>query len=107
MTNLFIVPLQAQPAAAAGGNYTMLIMMVAIFAVMYFLMIRPQQKKQKEIVKWRNALQKGDKVLTAGGIYGKIKSVEDNVLTIEVAHEVEIRVDKNMVMRDPSDVLGK
>lgn len=105
MTTMFISPLLQ--AEAAGGNYTMLIMMVAIFGVMYFLMIRPQQKRQKEIVKWRNALQKGDKILTAGGVYGKIKSTEENILIVEVANNVDIRIERSMVMRDPSDSVTK
>ena len=59
-------------------------MMVLIFGVMYFLMIRPQQKKQKELVKFRNALEKGQKIVTAGGIYGTVTNVKDDVITISV-----------------------
>ena len=65
--NLLTILLQQQ-----GGGMSMIIMMVAIFAIMYFFMIRPQNKKQKEIQKSREALKTGDKVITAGGIYGKI-----------------------------------
>ena len=81
-----------------------LIMMVLIFGVMYFLMIRPQQKKQKELVKFRNALEKGQKIVTAGGIYGTVKEVKEGYVLVEVDSNVAIRVDKNMVMRDPSDI---
>ncbi len=86
-------------AAAQGGGYEMLIMMVAIFAIMYFFMIRPQQKKQKEIQKFRNSLSVGQEIVTAGGIYGKIKEVNDadNTVMIEVASGVKIKVSKNSV----------
>lgn len=94
--NLLTVLLQAQ----AGGDYSFLIMMVAIFAIMYFFMIRPQQKKQKEIVNFRKNLEVGQSVITAGGIYGKIKEIEDNVVVVEIASSVKIRVDKNSIYAD-------
>ncbi len=89
-----IVMLQAQQ-----GGMSMVIMMVAIFAIMWFFMIRPQQKKQKEIQKFRNAILPGTDVVTAGGIYGRVKEVKDeeNALIIEVAHDVKIKVDRNSV----------
>ena len=98
--NVMTIMLQA----AGGGSAQFLIMMVLIFGVMYFLMIRPQQKKQKELVKFRNALEKGQKIVTAGGIYGTVKEVKEGYVLVEVEHNVAIRVDKNMVMRDPSDI---
>lgn len=94
--NLLTVLLQAQ----AGGDYSFPIMMVAIFAIMYFFMIRPQQKKQKEIVNFRKNLEVGQSVITAGGIYGKIKEIEDNVVVVEIASSVKIRVDKNSIYAD-------
>ena len=86
-------------AAAQGGGSERLIMMVALFAIMYFFMIRPQQKKQKEIQKFRNSLSVGQEIVTAGGIYGKIKEVNDadNTVMIEVASGVKIKVSKNSV----------
>ena len=98
--NVMTIMLQA----AGGGSAQFLIMMVLIFGVMYFLMIRPQQKKQKELVKFRNALEKGQKIVTAGGIYGTVKEVKEGYVLVEVDSNVAIRVDKNMVMRDPSDI---
>ncbi len=100
--NMMTIMLQAQ--SSGGGSMQFLIMMVLIFAVMYFLMIRPQQKKQKELVKFRNALEKGQKIVTAGGIYGTVKEVKEGYVLVEVDSNVTIRVDKNMVMRDPSDI---
>ena len=98
--NVMTIMLQA----AGGGSAQFLIMMVLIFGVMYFPMIRPQQKKQKELVKFRNALEKGQKIVTAGGIYGTVKEVKEGYVLVEVDSNVAIRVDKNMVMRDPSDI---
>lgn len=85
-------------------NLQFIIMMVLIFVVMYFLMIRPQQKRQKELTKFRNSLEKGAKIITAGGIYGTIKEVKDTTVLVEVDSNVTLRLDKSMIMRDPSDV---
>lgn len=76
-------------------------MMVIIVAIMYFMMIRPQQKRQKEIMNFRRGLQIGQNIITSGGIYGKIKSVDETTVTIEVSHNVTIRIDKNSVFADP------
>ena len=84
-----------------GGDYfTFIIMMVAIFAIMYFFMIRPQNKKQKEIMNFRKNLEVGQSVVTAGGIYGKIKELEDNVVVLEIAAGVKIRIDRNSIFAD-------
>lgn len=89
-----LILLQAQ---AGGGGMQMLLMMVAIFAIMWFFMIRPQQKRQKEIQKFRNGLAIGDKVVTAGGIHGVVRKIDEaeNILHVEVADGVRIRVDRN------------
>lgn len=101
--NLLSVLLQAQPAQ--GSGFSGIIMMVLIFVVFYFFMIRPQQKKQKEIKKQRENMQAGDKVVTAGGIYGKIREVKgDNTVIVEIAENVKIKVDKNSVFASAADV---
>ncbi|MBE9488241.1 MAG: preprotein translocase subunit YajC [Bacteroidetes bacterium] len=100
MNSLFVT-MQAQ---AAGSGWSSLLMIAALFVVMYFFMIRPQQKKQKELAKFRSSLQKGDKVLTAGGIYGTVKDVKEATVTMEIANDINIKIDKVMVMRDPSDM---
>ena len=78
-------------------------MMILIFVVFYFFMIRPQTKKQKELQKQREAMKKGDKVVTAGGIYGEIKEVQENAFIITVAKDVTIKVNKESVYADASD----
>ncbi len=81
-----------------------LIMMVAIFAIMWFFMIRPQQKKQKEIQKFQNSLTEGASVFTQGGIYGTVKHIdlEKGIVEVEIAHGVIVRVDRNYVFKDGS-----
>ena len=86
--------LQAQ---AQGQGWTSIIMMVALIAIFYFFMIRPQQKRQKEIQKAREALTNGDKIMTAGGIYGKVKEVGEKYFIIEIAENTRIRVAKDSV----------
>lgn len=88
-----------QAAGAQGGNYSFLIMMVAIFAIMYFFMIRPQQKKQKELQNFQNTVAVGTEVVTQGGIFGTVKKVDEmnNCLHIEIARDVQIRVTRNAV----------
>ncbi len=84
-------------AQAAGGGFSSILMIVALIAIFYFFMIRPQQKRQKEIKKFREGLGKGDKVVTAGGIYGVIREVRDTCFIIEIDKDVQIRVDKGSV----------
>ncbi|MFA6701815.1 MAG: preprotein translocase subunit YajC [Dysgonamonadaceae bacterium] len=86
--------------AATGsqnGLGASLLMMVAIIAIFYFFMIRPQQKKQKDIEKARNAMTVGDKIVTAGGIHGRIREVSDTYFVIEIADGVKIKVEKGSV----------
>jgi preprotein translocase subunit YajC len=79
-------------------------MMVLIFVVFYFFMIRPQSKRQKEIKKQRESMQVGDKVVTSGGIYGKVKELKETTVIIEIAENVRIKVDKNSVFATAEDI---
>ena len=94
---IFLQAATAANGTAQQGGLSFWLMMILIFVVFYFFMIRPQQKKQKELQKQRDALTKGNKVITAGGIYGIIKEVQDNAFLIEVAKDVTIKVDKGSV----------
>lgn len=88
MTTLFPLSLlQSANAQAAGGQWTFWVMIIAIIAIMYFFMIRPQNKKQKEIQKFRNSLEVGQEIVTIGGIYGTVRQVDEaeNSITVEVA----------------------
>lgn len=82
---------------SAGSSWANILMIVALIAVFYFMMIRPQQKRQNEIKKFREGLKINDSVVTAGGIYGKIKGIDDTTFNIEIAQGVRITVDKGSV----------
>lgn len=90
--------------AGAGGMTGSILMMVAIIAIFYFFMIRPQQKRQKEVQKAREAMQVGDKVVTAGGVHGRIKEVKDTCFLVEISDGVRIKIDKTSVFASSSDV---
>ncbi len=91
--------LQAAPAQG-GSSWSMIIMLVAVFAIMWFFMIRPQRKEQKKQEEFRNSLKKGDKVVTIGGIYGTVSEIKDNTVLIEVDNNVKIRVSKMALQKD-------
>lgn len=104
MTSTFLAA-----GAAQGGGMSMILMLVAMFAIMWFFMIRPQQKKQKEIQKFQNSLAEGQKVVTGGGIYGTVKSIDlvNGKIDIEIARGVVITVDKGYVFNDVNDSAKK
>jgi len=88
------------PGGAAGGGQsalTSLVPLIIMFAIFYFLLIRPQQKKAKEHKALLEALKKGDKVVTAGGMHGKVFAVEESVVTLEVANGVNIKFNKGHI----------
>ena len=102
MLNLILL----QDLAVEGqqqNQWSFWIMMILIFVVFYFFMIRPQTKRQKEIQKQRENMKKGDKVVTAGGIYGEIKEVQENTFIITIAKDVTIKVSKESVFADAAD----
>ena len=103
--NLLSILLQAP--AAGGSQWSGILMMVVIIAIFYFFMIRPQQKRQKDIQKAREALKVGDKVITSGGIYGKIKEIGDVYMVLEIADGVRIHIDKTSVFASSGDVQQK
>lgn len=100
--NILFTLLQAQTAPQGGGQASFWIMIILMFVVMWFFMIRPQRKQQKELEKFRNELKKGDKVITAGGIYGTISEIDERTVLIKVDGDVKLKVDKNSIVRDSS-----
>jgi len=98
--NLLFIPLQATGAAAGGSQASFWIMIIMIFVVMWFFMIRPQRKQQKELEAFRNSLKKGDKVVTVGGIYGTVDEIKEDTVLIRVDGDVKLRVAKNSVVKD-------
>ena len=95
---MFTILQAAQPAQ--GGGAMMWVMMALIFVVMWFFMIRPQRKQQKELQAFRDGLKKGDKVVTIGGIYGTVCEIKEGSVLIEVDNNVKIRVSKNALVKD-------
>lgn len=92
-------------AAQTGGSPWMSIIMIAlIIVVFYFFMIRPQMKRQKELKQFQESLKKGDRVLVAGGIFGTVEELKDDSIIVTIAHDTTIRVLKNSVYRDATDV---
>jgi preprotein translocase subunit YajC len=101
---MFATPAYAQAAGGAGGAFTSFVPLILIFAIMYFLLIRPQQKKMKEHKAMVDALRRGDQVVTQGGIIGKVSKVkEDGEVEVEIAEGVKVRV----VQATISQVLSK
>ncbi len=88
-----------------GSPYSMLIMMGLLVVVFYFFMIRPQMKKQKDLKKFREELKEGDKVITVGGIYGKITKIKEEAVIIEVEGSTKLKVSKNGLVKDNASVI--
>ena len=89
-------------AGAQGSQWSFWIMMGLMILVIWLFMWRPESKRRKELAKFREGLKKGDKIITAGGIYGTVKEIKETTLLIEVDSNVTLRVDKNMVVADNS-----
>ncbi len=102
MTSLAFILLQAKPAAGQGNALVTFLPLILVFVVFYFFMIRPQMKKQKEMNNYRSSLKKGDKVITTGGIYGRVNEVRDNYVMMDAGGDVKLKVDKNALLKDPT-----
>jgi preprotein translocase subunit YajC len=104
MTNFAYLYLMGQPTGATGQTNPLVtfLPLILVFVVFYFFMIRPQMKKQKELTNYRNSLKKGDKVITTGGIFGRVIEVKDYYVTVDVGGDVKLKIDKNALVKDPS-----
>lgn len=95
---MFATPAYAQAAGGAGSAFASFVPLILIFAIMYFLLIRPQQKKVKEHQKMVEALRRGDQVITAGGLMGKVTKVKDDgEIEVELAENMRVRVVKSTI----------
>lgn len=95
-----------QASADGGSAYSSIIMIVLLIAIFYFFMIRPQSQKQKKINEFRAGLKRGDKVITAGGIHGRIRDIKDNsIVILEIDDNVKIKVDLNSIYQSVSDAV--
>jgi preprotein translocase subunit YajC len=104
MMNLAFILQAAATGAKQPSPYSSLIFFAAIILIFYFFMIRPQMKKQKEMKNYREGLKKGDKVVTAGGIYGRIAEVNESTIMLEIDSNVKVKVDKGSVVRTAEDI---
>ena len=105
MNNLLLILLQDQVQAPQGGSmYSSLIFIVLLIVVFWLFFIRPQSKKAKEEQKFRDGLQKGDKVVTIGGFHGKVTEVKDTTVMISLAPNMEVEVEKTALVKDGSRV---
>ena len=104
MTNLAFLHLAAPAAGTTGQANPMMtfLPLILVFVIFYFFMIRPQMKKQKELNTYRSSLKRGDKIVTTGGIYGKVYEIKDNFVVMDVGGEVKLKIDKNAVLKDLS-----
>lgn len=107
--NILNIILMAGPSAADGtapqsNPLGMFLPLILILVIFWFFMIRPQSKQQKELRKFRESLQKGDKVVTTGGIYGKIVSTTDTIVVLQVDENTKLTVDKASLIKDPSNL---
>lgn len=103
MNSLLNIILMTQPQEGSNPFSTFL-PLILIVVVFYFFMIRPQVRKQKDLRNFRDALKKGDKVITTGGIYGKINNISENIITIDVGNNVILKVDKSAILKDNTDL---
>ena len=103
MSNLQFIFLMAAPAEGQSPITTFL-PLILIVAVFYLFMIRPQMKKQKELKTYRASLKKGDKVVTTGGIYGKVVEINEQFASVEIADKVRIKIGKSAILKSPDDI---
>ena len=101
-TEVAVDDMPVEPEPTFFGQYSMWFMILGMIAIMYFFMWRPESKRRKQMQQFRDGLKKGDKIITAGGIYGVIKEVQATSVLIEVDSNVTLRIDKNMVVGDPT-----
>lgn len=104
LLNIFLMAPQGKGQGQAGSAWGSFLMLFAIIIIFYLFLIRPQVKKQKEVRNFRSALKKGDKVLTVGGIYGKISDIKETTVTLEIAENVRIKVDKSGLINDATSL---
>ena len=104
MTNFSYIFLMGQPTTGGTTQNPLIsfLPLILVFVVFYFFMIRPQMKKQKEMNNYRSSLKRGDKVVTTGGLYGRVYEVKENYVLMDVGGDIKLKVDKNALLKDPS-----
>jgi preprotein translocase subunit YajC len=103
MSNLLYILIMA-PASENQSPFMTLLPLILIVLVFYFFMIRPQMKKQKDLRTFRESIKKGDRIVTTGGIYGKIVDTKENIIVVDVGDNIRLKIDKSAILKDPSDL---
>ena len=106
MNNLLNVLLM-MPQGENSNPLAQILPLVLIIAVFYLFLIRPQMKRQKELKTYRESLSKGDKVITTGGIHGKVADIKEQIVLVEIADNIRIKVDKSAILKDSRDIGAK
>ncbi len=101
---VLMAPQATEPGAAQPSAWSSLLPLLAVIVIFYFFMIRPQMKKQKEVRQFRDSIKPGDKVLTVGGIYGRVSEIKEQTVLLEIADGVRIKVEKAGLVKDPTDI---
>ena len=105
MNNFMLIFLMPQsPDQSPVPSFVFLLLIIVVF---YFFMIRPQMKKQKDLKTYREGLNKGDKIVTTGGIYGKVTDVKEQTVTVEIADNIRIKVDKSAIVKSNIDLANQ
>ena len=105
MSNYLLIFLMPQsPDQSPIPSFVFLLLIIVVF---YFFMIRPQMKRQKDLKNYRESLNKGDKIITTGGIYGKVTDIKDQTVTVEISDNVRIKIDKNAILKDNTDLANQ
>ncbi len=103
MNNLLYVLLM-MPQGEGSNPLAQILPLVLIIGVFYMFMIRPQMKKQKELKTYREGLSKGDKIITTGGIHGKVADIKEQIVLVEIADNIRIKVDKSAILKEAGDI---
>lgn len=96
-----------QAGMEGGSGWSSIIMMLLIFVIFYMFMVRPQRQKEKEINKFRDSLMVGDQVMTSGGLLGKVKEIKDTYILVEIANNVNVKVNKGSIFPDSNSITPK
>ena len=102
--NFMNILLMMPQEGGEGGGLQAFLPLIIIIVIFYFFMIRPQMKRQKEARKFRENIQKGDKVLTVGGIYGKVVGTDEKTVDLEISDNIKVKVDKSALVKDTTDL---
>ena len=109
MRILYIIAMQPQGGTGGGSVWSALVPILLVFLIFYFMILRPQQKKQKDREKLLSSVQKGDKIVTVGGLHGTVIGLEEKTVLVQVADDVKVKLERSAIsaINRGSDAIGK